>query len=242
MRYAFRDSVPRFPLARSVPSGRWCAKSCWVGPGEGDLMSKAFVKETDEEDDLPDEPLAIPVGVKNYMTPEGHRRMQDELRQLLRVERPKVVETVAWAAGNGDRSENGDYFYGKRRPREIDRRIRFLSKRLESAEVVDPNQQRNRDQVFFGATVTYANGRGTQMTVTIVGIDEADLDRGQVSWLSPIARALIKAHQGDIVDLCAPAGVDQIEVLAIRYGVVDSKVGLAFRASGLPAACLARLC
>jgi len=151
------------------------------------------------------------------MTPEGHRCMQDELRQLLRVERPKVVETVAWAAGNGDRSENGDYIYGKRRVREIDRRIRFLSKRLESAEVVDPNQQRNRDQVFFGATVTYANGRGTEMTVTIVGIDEADLDRGQVSWLSPIAKALMKAHQGDIVDLRAPAGVDQIEVLAIRY-------------------------
>ena len=181
-------------------------------------MSKAFVKETDDEDDLPDEPLAIPAGVKNYMTPEGHRRMQDELRQLLRVERPKVVETVAWAAGNGDRSENGDYIYGKRRLREIDRRIRFLSKRLESAEVVDPNQQRNRDQVFFGATVTYANGRGTEMTITIVGIDEADLDRGQVSWRSPIARALMKAHPGDIVDILAPAGADQIEVLAIRYG------------------------
>ena len=186
-------------------------------------MSKAFVKEMDDEDDPPDEPLAIPAGIKNYMTPEGCRRMQDELRQLLRVERPKVVETVAWAAGNGDRSENGDYIYGKRRLREIDRRIRFLSKRLESAEVVDPNEQRNRDQVFFGATVTYANGRGTEMTITIVGIDEADLDRGQVSWLSPIARALMKAHQGDIVDLLAPAGVDQIEVLAIRYGVADSK-------------------
>jgi transcription elongation factor GreB len=150
------------------------------------------------------------------MTPEGHRCIQDELRQLLRVEHPKVVETVAWAAGNGD------YIYGKRRLREIDRRIRFLSKRLESAEVVDPNQQRNRDQVFFGATVTYANERGTEMTVTIVGIDEADLDRGQVSWLSPIAKALMKAHQGDIVDLRAPAGVDQIEVLAIRYGGADS--------------------
>jgi transcription elongation factor GreB len=186
-------------------------------------MSKAFVKEMDDEDDPPDEPLAIPAGIKNYMTPEGHRRMQDELRQLLRVERPKVVETVAWAAGNGDRSENGDYTYGKRRLREIDRRIRFLSKRLESAEVVDPNQQRNRDQVFFGATVTYANGRGTEMTITIVGIDEADLDRGQVSWLSPIARALMKAHQGDIVDLRAPAGIEQIEVLGIRYGGVDSK-------------------
>jgi transcription elongation factor GreB len=194
-----------------------------VGPGQGDLMSKAFVKETDEEADLPDEPPAIPPGVKNYMTPEGHRRMQDELRQLLRVERPKVVETVAWAAGNGDRSENGDYIYGKRRLRETDRRIRFLSKRLERAEVVDPNQQKKRDQVFFGATVTYATGRGTEMTITIVGVDEADLDCGQVSWLSPVARALMKAHQGDIVELRAPAGVEQIEVLAIRYGVADAR-------------------
>jgi transcription elongation factor GreB len=188
-------------------------------------MSKAFVKETDDEADLPDERPAIPAGVKNYMTPEGHRRMQDELRQLLRVERPKVVETVAWAAGNGDRSENGDYIYGKRRLHEIDRRIRFLSRRLEVAEVVDPNQQKKRDQVFFGATVTYANGRGTEMTITIVGVDEADLDRGQVSWLSPVARALMKAYEGDIVELRAPAGVEQIEVLAIRYGAADSNIG-----------------
>jgi transcription elongation factor GreB len=194
-----------------------------VGRGEDDLMSKAFVKETDDEIDLPDEPPAIPPGVKNYMTPEGHRRMQNELRQLLRMERPKVVETVAWAAGNGDRSENGDYIYGKRRLREIDRRIRFLSKRLERAEVVEPSQQKKLDQVFFGATVTYANGRGAEMTVTIVGIDQADLDRGQVSWLSPVARALMKAHQGDIVELRAPAGVEQIEVLAIRYGVDGSE-------------------
>src|SRR5213596_1473892 len=141
--------------------------------------------------------------VKNYITPGGYRRLQEELARLWKVDRPPVVTTVAWAAGNGDRSENGDYIYGKRRLREIDRRLRFLSKRLESAEVVDPNQQRNRDQVFFGATVTYANGRGTEMTITIVGIDEADLDRGQVSWLSPVARALMKAHQGDIVELRA---------------------------------------
>ena len=188
-------------------------------------MSKAFVKQTDDEADLPDERPAIPAGVKNYMTPEGHRRMQDELRQLLRVERPKVVETVAWAAGNGDRSENGDYIYGKRRLHEIDRRIRFLSRRLEVAEVVDPNQQKKRDQVFFGATVTYANGRGTEMTITIVGVDEADLDRGQVSWLSPVARALMKAYEGDIVELRAPAGVEQIEVLAIRYRAADRNIG-----------------
>ena len=143
--------------------------------------------------------------------------MQDELRQLLRVERPKVVETVAWAAGNGDRSENGDYIYGKRRLREIDRRIRFLTKRLESAEVVDPQRQTRHDQVFFGATVTYANEDGVETTVTIVGVDEADFARGQVSWISPIARALMKAREGDVVELRAPAGIEQIEVLSIRY-------------------------
>jgi transcription elongation factor GreB len=186
-------------------------------------MSKAFVKETEDEVDLPDESPAVPAGVKNYMTPRGYRLIQHELHQLLRVERPKVVETVAWAAGNGDRSENGDYIYGKRRLREIDRRIRFLAKRLESAEVVDPMQQKKRDQVFFGATVTYANERGTETKVTIVGIDEADLARGQVSWISPIARALIKAREGDIVELHAPAGIEQIEVLAIRYDVADEE-------------------
>ena len=151
--------------------------------------------------------------------------MQDELRQLLRAERPKVVETVAWAAGNGDRSENGDYIYGKRRLREIDRRIRFLTKRLESAEVVDPKRQKRRDQVFFGATVTYVTEDGTEKTITIVGIDEADFARGQVSWVSPIARALLKAHEGDTVELRAPAGVEPIEVLEIRYGAADGETG-----------------
>src|SRR3984893_6429169 len=184
-------------------------------------MSKAFVKEADEEEDRPEEPHALPVGLKNYMTPQGHRQLQEELRTLLRVERPKVVEVVSWAAGNGDRSENGDYIYGKRRLREIDRRIRFLSKRLEIAQVVDPTQQKNLDQVFFGATVTYAHERGTQRTITIVGVDEADLDRGQVSWVSPIARALMKAREGDIVELRTPAGIEHIEVLDIRYGGSD---------------------
>ena len=183
-------------------------------------MSKAFVKETDGDDDadLPDDAPAIPAGVKNYMTSAGHRRLQQELQQLLREERPKMVEVVAWAAGNGDRSENGDYLYGKKRLREIDRRIRFLSKRLESAEVVDPSRQTRRDQVFFGATVTYANRLGAENTVTIVGIDEADLERGQVSWISPIARALLKAQEGDIVELRTPAGIEPIEVIDIRYG------------------------
>ena len=180
-------------------------------------MSKAFVKESDDEPEVSLEAPSIPAGVKNYMTPNGHRLMQQELRRLTREERPKVVEVVAWAAGNGDRSENGDYIYGKKRLREIDSRIRFLSKRLESAEVVDPRQQKNRDQVFFGATVTYADRRGAAKTVTIVGIDEADLDHGQVSWISPIARALMKAYEGDVVELRTPSGIEPIEVIEIRY-------------------------
>jgi transcription elongation factor GreB len=188
-------------------------------------MSKAFVKETEDETDLPDEAPAIPAGIKNYMTPHGHDDLQHELRHLVRVERPKVVETVAWAAGNGDRSENGDYIYGKRRLREIDRRIRFLTRRLENAEIVDPARQKTRDQVFFGATVTYANERGAQTTITIVGIDEADFARGQVSWISPIARALIKAREGDTVELHAPSGIEQIEVLSISYGNADGEGG-----------------
>jgi transcription elongation factor GreB len=180
-------------------------------------MSKAFVKETEDEPEQTVEAPAIPAGIKNYMTPEGHRRLQDELRRLLREERPKVVEVVAWAAGNGDRSENGDYIYGKKRLREIDRRIRFLSKRLEIAEVVDPQRQKNRDQVFFGASVTYADARGAERTVTIVGIDEVDLDQGQVSWISPIARALLKAQEGDVVELRTPGGTERIEIVEIRY-------------------------
>jgi transcription elongation factor GreB len=180
-------------------------------------MSKAFVKETEDDPELPEESAAILAGTKNYMTPGGHRQLKDERERLLRVERPQVVETVAWAAGNGDRSENGDYIYGKQRLREIDRRVRFLSKRLETAEVVDPAQQKARDRVFFGATVTYANSRGDEATITIVGIDEADLARGQVSWVSPIARALIKAREGDVVELRAPAGTEQLEIIAIRY-------------------------
>lgn len=184
-------------------------------------MSKAFVKELEEAEDTPEQSHAPPHDFKNYMTPQGHRQLQRELQTLFRVERPKVVDVVSWAAGNGDRSENGDYIYGKRRLREIDRRIRFLSKRLETAEVVDPTKQKNLDQVFFGATVIYADERGTQRTITIVGVDEADLQRGQVSWVSPIARALMKAREGDIAELRTPAGIQHIEVLDIRYGGCD---------------------
>jgi len=182
-------------------------------------MSKAFVKETNDDDaaDLQDDAPAIPKGVKNYITPTGHHRMQDELRRLIREERPKTVEIVSWAAGNGDRSENGDYLYGKKKLREIDRRIRFLTRRLESAEIVDPTRQIRRDQVFFGATVTYAASDGAEKTVTIVGIDEVDPDHGRVSWISPIARALLKAHEGDVVDLRTPSGTEPIEIVEIRY-------------------------
>jgi len=181
-------------------------------------MAKQPMVPPDADDDAPDEP-AVPAGAKNYMTPYGFRRMQDELRQLTRVERPKVVEVVAWAAGNGDRSENGDYIYGKRRLREIDRRIRFLTKRLESAEIVDPARQQHLEQVFFGATVIYADADGAERTITLVGVDEADMARDQVSWLAPIARALMKARAGDTVALRTPAGVQQIEVIEIRYEV-----------------------
>jgi transcription elongation factor GreB len=183
-------------------------------------MSKAFVKEdADDADELPDEPVVLPAGAKNYVTPAGFRRMQDELKQLQQVERPRVVDIVSWAAGNGDRSENGDYIYGKQRLREIDRRLRFLAKRLEIAEVVDPARQAHLDRVFFGATVTYANARGEEKTITIVGVDEVDADQGRVSWISPIARGLLKAQEGDVIELRTPGGVERIEVVEIRYGV-----------------------
>ena len=182
-------------------------------------MSKAFTKESDgdDEDDLPEAAESLPPGVKNYITPAGRARLEAELKQLTGVERPKVVEVVSWAAGNGDRSENGDYIYGKKRLREIDRRIRFLNKRLESVEVVDMSRQTKRDQVFFGATVTYANSRDEEHRVRIVGVDEARHDLGEISWVSPVGRALLKASEGDVVKLRTPAGVEELEVLEIAY-------------------------
>lgn len=182
-------------------------------------MNKAFVREDSTHDDDGDE-IAQPVlgpGVRNYITPGGHARLKSELLALLDVERPEVVRVVSWAASNGDRSENGDYIYGKRRLREIDRRIRFLTKRLDVAEVTDPSAHHGKDQIFFGATVTYANAQGDERTVTIKGIDEADSLQGEVSWISPIARALLKAREGDEVQLVTPAGVETIEVLEVRY-------------------------
>lgn len=181
-------------------------------------MSKAFTKETDgAADDEPEEQDALPANVKNYMTPTGAAALQAELKKLSREERPKIVEIVSWAAGNGDRSENGDYIYGKKRLREIDRRIRYLTKRLETAEVVDPAKQQGLEQVFFGATVTYADAKDKEHTVTLVGVDEADVDKGKISWISPLAKALMKARAGDTVELRAPGGNETLEIADIHY-------------------------
>jgi transcription elongation factor GreB len=181
-------------------------------------MSKAFVREdgNDDDDDLP-EPAQAEPAPRNYITPAGHAAIRAELLRLIDVERPEVVRVVSWAASNGDRSENGDYIYGKRRLREIDRRIRFLTRRLDIAVVVDPSLQENRDQVFFGATVTYLRNADAEETITIVGIDEVDPSAGRVSWVSPVARALIKAREGDTVSLRTPQGVDELEILSVRY-------------------------
>jgi transcription elongation factor GreB len=180
-------------------------------------MSKAFVREADVDDDDDVAAPEIPAGSKNYITPAGHQRLKDELLHLLNVERPEIVRTVSWAASNGDRSENGDYIYGKKRLREIDRRIRFLTKRLDAAEVVDPATRPPTDQVFFGATVRYADGAGREHEITIVGIDEVDPARGRVSWISPIARAVTRAREGDSVSLRTPAGIETLEILDVRY-------------------------
>jgi transcription elongation factor GreB len=180
-------------------------------------MSKAFTRETDTDDDAEDGVASIVPGGKNYITRAGYERLRRELMVLMDEERPKVVEAVHWAAKNGDRSENGDYLYGKKRLREIDRRIRFLTKRLEIAEVVDPSLHHGGDQVFFGATVTYADEAGRETTVTILGTDEADSAQGQVSWVAPVARALLKARVGDVVKLAVPGGTQELEVLAVNY-------------------------
>ncbi len=184
-------------------------------------MNKAFVKEQDgdQDDDLP-EALALPKGTKNYLTPQGYAALREELAHLMNEERPAMVQIVSWAASNGDRSENGDYLYGKKRLRESDRRMRFLTKRLELAEVVDPAEQTNRDQVFFGATVLYVNQDGDEHRVTIVGVDEAEPLQGQISWVSPVARALIKSRVGDVVTLRTPGGIEELDILEITYPAV----------------------
>lgn len=182
-------------------------------------MSKAFTRETDSDtDDEEDGALPpLPAGGKNYITPQGYARLRGELLNLIDEERPKVVEVVHWAASNGDRSENGDYLYGKKRLREIDRRIRFLTKRMDLAEVVDPSIHHGNDQVFFGATVTYAKRDGEEQTITIVGIDEFDPLKGKVSWISPVARTLTKAREGDTVLLHTPNGAEELEILEVSY-------------------------
>jgi transcription elongation factor GreB len=182
-------------------------------------MNKAFVKEgSGDLDDNEDESASpLPAGAINYITPAGHLRLKTELVHLLNVERPEVVKVVSWAASNGDRSENGDYLYGKKRLREIDRRLRFLTKRLDIAQVVDPAAQPHTDQVFFGATVKFLREDGTEQTVRIVGVDEVDPAHGDVSWISPIARALLKAREGDTVMLQTPQGRESIEVLEVSY-------------------------
>jgi transcription elongation factor GreB len=183
-------------------------------------MNKAFTREVDRDDEDEDSDAAtavLPPGVKNYITATGYRRLRNELMTLLDDERPKVVETVSWAAKNGDRSENGDYLYGKKRLREIDRRIRFLTKRLDIAEVVEPSLHHGSDQVFFGATVRYANDRGEERTVRIMGVDEAESAQGEVSWIAPIARALLKARIGDELKVVTPRGLETVEVLAVSY-------------------------
>jgi transcription elongation factor GreB len=186
-------------------------------------MNKAFTRESEDEDedgDAPENASPLPAGSKNYMTPAGFGRLKAELDELLGRERPELVATIAWAAGNGDRSENGDYIYGKRRLREVDRRIRFLIKRLDAAEVVDPTVRRDEgedDRVYFGATVTVRNGKDEERTVSIVGVDEIDTTRGYISWVSPMARALLKAREGDTVTLNTPGGMEDLDILHVRY-------------------------
>ncbi|MBY0474010.1 MAG: transcription elongation factor GreB [Nitrosomonas sp.] len=179
-------------------------------------MSKAFTKENENDDDLDDTPK-LPQSSKNYITPDGYQRLRNEFDQLWKVERPELVKTITWAASNGDRSENGDYIYGKKRLREIDRRLRFLSKRLDNAEVVDPSQRGECDQVFFGATVTICNAQGEKQTYSIVGMDEADPGCGRISWISPLAKALLKAREGDVVMLHTPGGMEELEVMDVHY-------------------------
>lgn len=183
-------------------------------------MNKAFTKESDASEELEEEVVAspLPVGSKNYITPAGHARLMGEYQWLLNKERPDVTAMVSWAAGNGDRSENGDYIYGKRRLREIDKRLRFLSKRLEIAEIIDPKLPReDSSRIFFGATVCYLDETGAERTVSIVGIDEIDPFKGYISWISPVARALISAQEGDTVYLRTPVGTEKLEILSVIY-------------------------
>ena len=183
-------------------------------------MSKAFTRESEADEDEPIAQPAEPAVERYYMTPAGYGRLRAEAKHLVEVERPEVVRIVSWAASNGDRSENGDYIYGKRRLREIDRRVRFLIKRLDNSEVVE-SAGRETDQVFFGASVTVRAPSGVERKITIVGLDEVDPARGRVSWISPIARTLIKAREGDVVTLRSPAGIEDLEIVKVQYLPID---------------------
>ena len=180
-------------------------------------MSKAFTRENDADDEALEPALQLPVGVKNYITPNGYRKLNEESEYLWKVERPALVKTITWAASNGDRSENGDYIYGKKRLREIDRRVRFLRKRMELAEVVDPAQRGSCEQIFFGATVTVCDDNGVDAVYSIVGVDEAEVGRGHISWVSPLARALFKLREGEVAMLRTPVGLSELEVVAVVY-------------------------
>lgn len=185
-------------------------------------MNKAFTKESEQDDDEDiEEPSPLPAGSKNYMTPAGHQRLKDEALHLLDKERPELTKVITWAASNGDRSENADYIYGKRRLRQIDSRIRFLTKRLDNAEVIDPATREPTDQVFFGATVTVCDSVGTERTYSIVGIDEADVARGRISWISPLARQLLKTREGDRVVVKTPGGEETLDILSVEYKAID---------------------
>ncbi len=180
-------------------------------------MNKVFIRDSDTEDDELEPSAQLPVGVKNYITPNGYRKLKEEMDHLWKVERPALVKTITWAASNGDRSENGDYIYGKKRLREIDRRVRFLRKRMELAEVVDPAQRVECDQVFFGATVTVCDDHGCESTYSIVGVDEADVGSGLISWVSPLARTLLKLREGEVAILRTPVGIQELEILSVSY-------------------------
>ena len=222
MTTSFLCALPAcLPTRAGVALAKWIPYHSPFANTETAQVNKAFVKESDGADDG-DEELApaqrLPAGSKNYMTRRGYDALRVELDQLVRFERPKLVETVAWAAGNGDRSENGDYIYGKKRLREIDRRIRFLIKRIESAEVVDPERQQGLEQVFFGATVSFCDVETEdEQTWQIVGVDEADAAQGRISWISPLARAVLKARVGDVVRFQSPAGMREIEITDVQY-------------------------
>jgi transcription elongation factor GreB len=181
-------------------------------------MSKAFVRESDEDESPRAEPAPPPA--KNYISPAGYARLKAELKRLVEAERPEVVKTVAWAAALGDRSENADYLYGKKKLREIDRRVRFLIKRLEAAQIVE-SAGRDTDQIFFGSSIRVRNRKGEERTLTILGVDEVDPAKGRVSWISPIAKALLKAREGDRVTLRTPAGIEELEILEVRYDPIE---------------------